>query len=84
MLDYKSCLKVEIKCRITPDNATHKKLEYIYDENSTIYKLTINSDGTATIEFLKGGVATIIIRSTDSKQTQIKIEVSAFDWSILG
>ena len=82
--DYKSGLKVEIKCRITPDNATHKKLEYIYDENSTIYKLTTNSDGTATIEFLTGGVATIIIRSTDSKQTQIKIEVSAFDWSILG
>ena len=31
--DYKSGLKVEIKCRITPDNATHKNLEYIYDEN---------------------------------------------------
>ncbi len=81
--DYQTGLKVEIKCRITPDNATNKKLEYIVDDKPSIYQLTTNSDGTATIEFFKGGVATVIIRATDSKQTQIKIEISAFDWSII-
>lgn len=75
--DYQEGLKVEIKCQITPDNATEKRLNYIYDESQKIYKLKINEDGTATIEFLKTGVATITIKSTDNVGVSIKIEIFA-------
>lgn len=77
--NYVDGLKVLIKFKINPDNATEKKLEYIYDTNSTIFTIIDNGDGTAYINFLKAGSATIIIKSTDNKGVKIKIKINAVD-----
>lgn len=76
---YEENLKVLIKCNIYPENASEKKLEYIYDKSSTTYTLTYNEDGTASVEFLKGGSATIIVKSTDNVGASIKILINAVD-----
>jgi hypothetical protein len=76
---YEENLKVLIKCNIYPENASEKKLEYIYDKSSTTYTLTYNDDGTANVEFFKGGSATIIVKSTDNVGTSIKILINAVD-----
>lgn len=76
---YEENLKVLIKCNIYPENASEKKLEYIYDKSSTTYTLTCNDDGTANVEFFKGGSATIIVKSTDNVGTSIKILINAVD-----
>ena len=76
---YEENLKVLIKCNIYPENASEKKLEYIYDKISTTYTLTYNDDGTANVEFFKGGSATIIVKSTDNVGTSIKILINAVD-----
>lgn len=78
---YEENLKVLIKCNIHPENASEKKIEYIYDKSSTTYTVTYNEDGTANVEFLKGGSATIIIKSTDNVGVYIKILINAVDLS---
>lgn len=74
--NYTEGLKVEIKCQITPDNATQKRLEYIYDESKTdTYTLTVNPDGTATVSFYNRGSATIIVKATDNNGVNITIKI---------
>lgn len=73
-------LKVEIKCQIKPDNADNKNLIYSCQE-STSYKLTTNSDGTATIEFYEGEVVPVKIEAADGSGIEIIIEIKVFDFS---
>lgn len=70
---FEEGLKIELKCQVIPDNATQKKLQYIGEGQS--FKLTPNSDGTATVEFLKKGSATITVKSTDNNGVSIKIKI---------
>lgn len=76
---YEKGLVVLLKCKIFPENATEKDLEYIYDKNQSTYKLVVNDDGTASVMFLKGGNATITIRATDNVHKEIKIKIIAID-----
>lgn len=78
---YSEGLKVLLKCKISPDNATSKKLEYNYDKTSQTFKLVVNEDGTATIEFLKGGTATITIKATDNTGKKLVVNIIATDLS---
>ena len=81
-VNYQEGLKVELKCQVLPDNASNRELVYVGEKNATNYKVVPNDDGTATVEFLKSGVAVIIVRSADSMQKQIKIKITAIarDW----
>ncbi len=79
--DFKKGLRVELKCQILPDNANEKKLQYHWDEASTKYKLVVNDDGTAYIEFYAGAVAQITIQSSDNARYSKTIEVIALDFS---
>lgn len=76
---YSEGLKVLIKCKISPDNATTTKLKYDYDQTSQTFKLQVNDDGTAVVEFLKGGTATITIKSMDSVGKKLVIDIIATD-----
>ena len=73
-------LKIEIKCQVKPDNATNKKLIYACDE-SPDYKLIVNSDGTATIEFYHGAQFVLIIKSQDTVGFTKKIFIDVEDLS---
>lgn len=70
---YVEGLKVELKCQVIPDNATQKKLEYLGGGSS--YKVTTNSDGTATVEFFNRGAATITVKATDNNGKSIVIKI---------
>lgn len=79
---FQQGLKVEIKCDVKPDNADNKKLIYVCAESSD-YKLITNSDGTATIEFYRGTVVDLIIKSSDTVGKSIKIEIKVNDFGDL-
>ena len=73
-------LKIEIKCQVKPDNASNKNLIYICEESSD-YKLILNSDGTATIEFYHGDQIDLIIKSQDTVGFSKKIFIDVEDLS---
>lgn len=75
---YEEGLKVLIKCRVEPANATHKVLEYISSDESTCVIQT-QEDGTAIATFLKAGTVTVIIKSTDNGDAQVKIKIITHD-----
>lgn len=74
---YVDGLKVEIKCQVLPDDADNKKVDYIYDETSQIFKVIKNEDGTATVEFLKKGTATITVKAADNVGVDLIIKIFA-------
>lgn len=80
--DFTYGMKIEIKCDVKPDNADNKKLIYSCAESSK-YKLILNSDGTATIEFYEGTVVDLIIKSSDTVGESIKIRIIVNDFSDL-
>lgn len=73
-------LKIEIKCQVSPDNATIKNLIYVCEESED-YKLIVNNDGTATIEFYRGRDIDLIIKSADSVGFTKKILITIEDLS---
>ena len=78
-IKYVEGLVFNLTCIVKPDNATEKKLEYIGEDDSDIYKIEIQSDGTANIIFKQDGVATIIVKATDTEGKKIKIKITATD-----
>lgn len=76
---FKEGLKVELKCQVKPDNADNKNLLFSCDASDD-YKLVMNSDGTATIEFYKGCVATVLIKSADGKGANMTVEIKVNDF----
>ena len=68
-------LKIELKCKVIPDTATQKKLEYRYDEQPGKFKVTVNPDGTATIEILKPCAPLITVKATDNNGKSISIKI---------
>lgn len=77
---YTDGLQVLIKCRVEPANATHKDLQYISADTS-ICTIQKQEDGTAIATFLRAGTVTIIIKSTDNGNEQIKIKIITHDVS---
>lgn len=77
---YQEGLKVLIKCRVLPANATHKDLEY-FSTDTSICTIEKQEDGTAIAHFLKAGAATIVIKATDNGAATIKINILAYDIS---
>ena len=73
-------LKIEIKCQVNPDNATIKDLIYVCEESDD-YKLIVNNDGTATIEFYRGRAIDLIIKSADIVGFTKKILITIEDLS---
>ena len=78
-ISYEKGLVFNLNCIVKPDDATQKKLEYIGEDDSTIYSIEVQSDGTANIVFKTDGVAIIIVKATDTEGKKIKIKITAFD-----
>lgn len=78
-VNYVENLKVNIICRVKPDNAIATPLEFISEE-STKYDLVKNDDGTATITFNEFCPAvTVTVKAGDSKGAQLKIKLLVID-----
>ena len=78
--EYEDGLQVLIKCRVEPANATYKDLQYISADTS-ICTIEKQEDGTAIATFKKAGTVTVIIKSTDTGNEQIKNKIITFDVS---
>lgn len=74
---YRKGLKIELVCRVLPENADNKKLKYIYDEENAPFIITENEDGTAVVEFIRGGSGKVIVKATDNKGVQLIIQINA-------
>lgn len=72
--EYEEGMKILLKCRITPANATEQRLEYISNDTQC-GTITYQEDGTAILNILKSGIFSVTIRSTDNKGTSIKIRI---------
>lgn len=79
VVNYKVGLIINLNCEVRPDNADMKRLEYIGDEDSSIYTIEMQNDGSANIIFHKGGIAFIIVQATDNEKKTLKIKINAFD-----
>lgn len=74
---YQENLKIYVKCRVLPADATYKDLDYIC--GSKICTIEKDSDGYAILTFTDHGSVDLIVKSTDGKNTQIKIKIIATD-----
>mgnify|MGYP003299401839 CR=1 FL=1 len=76
--EYEEGLKVLIKCRVLPANATYKELDY-FSTDTSICTIEKQTDGTAIAHFKKAGAATVVIKATDNGAVSIKINILAYD-----
>jgi len=72
-------MKVQIKCRVVPANATYKELNYICE--SKICTKEVDSDGYLVLTFENSGSVDVIVQTTDGKPTSIKIKINIIDLS---
>lgn len=79
--EYSANVKVLVKCKYLPENANafngSTPFHYSYDTTSTIYTVTVNGDGTCTVEFLKEGACELIINAQDNNHATLKIKIIA-------
>lgn len=72
---YTEGLKVELKFRINPENATDKDIEYLVPDNNDKYKITINKDAVI-IEFTAPTTVMIVAKSTDNHGAKLRVNVT--------
>lgn len=77
-LKYEQNMRILLKCRIYPANATEQNVEYICG-NTQFGTITYNEDGTAYLDILKAGTFDVKIQSTDHKKVSIKIKIIITD-----
>ena len=77
-LNYEQNMRILLKCRIDPANATQQDVDYISGntQNGVVVK---NEDGTAYLDILQKGTFDVTIRATDNKKTSIKIKIIITD-----
>lgn len=73
-IKYTENMRILLKCKIYPANATEQNVQYICD-NTNYGTITYNEDGTAYLDILRQGIFDVIIRATDNKGTSIKIKI---------
>lgn len=73
-LRYEEGMRVLLKCRIYPADATEQKVQYI-SGNKTYGVISYNEDGTAYLDILKAGTFDVTIQATDHKKVSIKIKI---------
>ncbi len=67
-------LEVEIRCEISPENATDKGLTYSTNVSDK-YELIVNKDGTCKIKFYKNAFATVTVESNDNNKSKSRIKI---------
>ena len=70
--DSDGIYRYQIKAKVTPSDATNKKLNYVFDENDAV---TIDSTGLVTIT--EPTAVTIHIISTDGTNQSVSIQIYA-------
>lgn len=75
-VSYVDGLNVRLEARVLPGDTTYKELTYLYDENSTVFNLSIENT-TINIHFNKKGAARFTAESTDGNKVQTRVLVIA-------
>lgn len=75
-VNYEEGLKIQIKCRVKPDNATYPNL--LYSLNSKICTMEV-IDGIAVLTFTDSGIVDVIVTSSDTRKKSVKIKVIVSD-----
>lgn len=76
---YQEGIKIPVKCKVLPENATYPKLNYEIG-NKQICNLTVQ-DGVAMLEFTSEGSCSLIVSTTDGHNTSVKIKIIVTDVS---
>ena len=70
-------LKIELKCRAKPYDATNVALNYAYDPTVTFATFENTSDNSLIISFTKGGEVPVTVRAADGSGIEITVNVIA-------
>ncbi len=76
--EFTNGMKIQIKCRVNPDNATYPKLIYSIPSNTKICTMEI-IDGIAVLTFTDSGFVVVTVTSSDTRKKSVKIEVNVTD-----
>ena len=70
-------LKIELKCRAKPYDATNVALNYAYDPTVKFATFENTSDNSLIISFTKGGEVPVTVRAADGSGIEITVNVIA-------
>ena len=70
-------LKIELKCRAKPYDATNVALNYAYDPTVTFATFENTSDNSLIISFTKGGEVPVTVRAADGSGIEITVNIIA-------
>ena len=70
-------LKIELKCRAKPYDATNVALNYAYDPTVTFATFENTSDNSLVISFTKGGEVPVTVRAADGSGIEITVNIIA-------
>ena len=70
-------LKIELKCRAKPYDATNVALNYAYDPTVTFATFENTSDNSLIISFIKAGDVPVTVRAADGSGIEITVNVIA-------
>ena len=70
-------LKIELKCRAKPYDATNVALNYAYDPTVTFATFENTSDNSLIISFNKGGEVPVTVRAADGSGIEITVNIIA-------
>ena len=74
-------LKIELKCRAKPYDATNVALNYAYDPTVTFATFENTSDNSLIISFTKGGEVPVTVRAADGSGIEITVNING--WIII-
>ncbi len=74
--EYEKGMKVQIKCKVSPDNATYPTLQYSMDQKICTYEVV---DGIAILTFTDSGSVVVTVTSSDTQKKSVKIKVIVTD-----
>ncbi|MGM9858231.1 MAG: hypothetical protein ACI311_03165 [Bacilli bacterium] len=70
-------LKIELKCRAKPYEATNVGLLYVYNTDITYATFEVTSDDSLIISFIKGGEVPVTVKAVDGSGVEITVNVIA-------
>lgn len=75
---YTEGMKIQVKCKISPDNATYPTLNYFLEDAPGKYTYEV-IDGVAIITVISDFTAYITVTSSDTQRKSVKIKIVVTD-----
>ena len=83
LMGFDGPIKLNIKCRPNPENATNPNLNYYFDNTGKDVQKVILSDNTVDIMFNEPVGITLYVASTDGRNVTYTIRINVIDESMI-